>query len=125
MILHHGLGTNPHMERLARDARVAIPSGTLRHAGLRRIRAAPARLPWTLGSFVDDVIAVADAVGARRFHLIGESFGGTVSLFTAIVQGLRLLSATCISAPHRGGSIKVLKGWNDLLSTDDGMEHGR
>ena len=62
-----------------------------------------------------------DRVAAPRFHLIGESFGGTVTLYTSVVQGARLLSATCISAPHRGGSIKVLKGWNTLLGTADGM----
>ena len=62
-----------------------------------------------------------DRVAAPRFHLVGESFGGTVTLYTSVVQGARLLSATCISAPHRGGSIKVLKGWNTLLGTADGM----
>ena len=122
VILHHGLGTNSAiwsdwLVTLASQYRVV--RFDMRGCG----GSAPLRptSPWTLDSFVDDVIAVADAVAAPRFHLIGESFGGTVSLYTAIVQGLRLLSATCISAPHRGGSIKVLKDWNDLLSTDDGM----
>src|SRR5258705_8333610 len=34
-----------------------------------------------------------DRVAAPRFHLIGESFGGTVPLYTSVVQGARLLSA--------------------------------
>lgn len=122
VILHHGLGTNSAiwsdwLPILASQYRVV--RFDMRGCG----QSAPLgpTNPWTLDSFVDDVIAVADAVATPRFHLIGESFGGTVTLYTAIVRGARLLSATCISAPHRGGSIRVLKGWNTLLGTHDGM----
>src|SRR5437868_376975 len=99
VILHHGLGTNSDiwsdwLPILASQYRVV--RFDMRACG----QSAPLgpTNPWTLDSFVDDVIAVADAVAAPRFHLIGESFGGTVTLYTAIVRGVRLLSATCISA---------------------------
>jgi pimeloyl-ACP methyl ester carboxylesterase len=122
VILHHGLGTNSAIwsDWLATlTSQYRVVRFDMRGCGA----SAPLgpTSPWTLDSFVDDVIAVADAVAAPRFHLIGESFGGTVTLYTSVVQGARLLSATCISAPHRGGSIKVLKGWNTLLGTADGM----
>jgi len=38
----------------------------------------------SLEILADDVFAVADAVGAREFHLVGESIGGTIALLAAI-----------------------------------------
>lgn len=32
---------------------------------------------WTVDRFADDIVAVARSAGAERFHLVGESFGGT------------------------------------------------
>src|SRR4051812_34956711 len=38
---------------------------------------------WSLDRLADDVLAVADAAGAAQVHLVGESLGGTVSLYLA------------------------------------------
>ncbi|WP_417515526.1 alpha/beta fold hydrolase [Minwuia sp.] len=49
---------------------------------------------------VADVIALADAAGATRFHLIGHDWGGQIAWLTAIAHPGRLLSLTVLSRPH-------------------------
>ncbi|MFZ5782437.1 MAG: alpha/beta fold hydrolase [Pseudomonadota bacterium] len=122
VILHHGLGTNADMWS------GWLPILAARHRVVRfdmRGSGRSARLgdgaPPTLERFRDDVLAVADAAGAARFHLVGESFGGTVSLFTAATCRDRVLSATCISSPHRGAEIRILDGWDALAGDGAGM----
>ncbi len=92
VILHHGLGTSADMwsEWLPRLAvRHRVVRFDMRGCG----RPSPLKHAATLGLelFRDDVLAVADAAGAQRFHLIGESFGGTVALFTGATCRERLL----------------------------------
>ena len=43
-------------------------------------RSVQAGFDWSLGLLVSDVLAVADAAGVGRFHLVGESIGGTIAL---------------------------------------------
>ena len=54
----------------------------------------PPQFEWSLDSTVDDLGAVADAAGADRFHLVGESLGGTVALAFAARRPERVLSLT-------------------------------
>lgn len=49
---------------------------------------------------VADVIAVADALGRDRFHLIGHDWGGAVAWTVASLHPGRLQSLTVISTPH-------------------------
>jgi pimeloyl-ACP methyl ester carboxylesterase len=115
VILHHGLGTNADMwsEWLPRLAgRHRVVSFDMRGCG--RSSALKPRSKFGLELFRDDVLAVADAAGAQRFHLIGESFGGTVALFTGATRRERLLSVTTISSPHRGACMRILEGWQEL-----------
>ncbi|MBA3619775.1 MAG: alpha/beta fold hydrolase, partial [Acidothermales bacterium] len=37
------------------------------------------RLAYRMKELVDDVLALADAVGADRFHLVGHDWGGAVA----------------------------------------------
>ncbi|WP_194492352.1 alpha/beta fold hydrolase, partial [Polymorphobacter multimanifer] len=48
--------------------------------------------PADLAAEPDDVLAVADALGVARFHLIGNSQGGKVALAAATKAGERVLS---------------------------------
>lgn len=115
VILHHGLGTNADMwsewiPRLALRHRVV-------HFDMRGCGRSSALKPGSklgLELFRDDVLAVADACGADRFHLIGESFGGTVSLFIGATCRERVLSVTTVSSPHRGARMRILEGWQEL-----------
>ena len=84
---------------------------------------------WTMEGLVADALAVADALGAERFHMVGESTGGTAAYHTAIHHPDRLLSATALSAGHRGGDIRHVATWRDFIAehsmqawSDDLME---
>jgi pimeloyl-ACP methyl ester carboxylesterase len=71
---------------------------------------------WSMDLLMSDVLAVAEAVGAEKFHLVGESLGGTVTLYTAIHHGERLLSATALSTGHKGGNIQNVRDWRDFVA---------
>ena len=47
-----------------------------------------------------DVLALADAVGAERFHLVGHDWGAVVGWQLAIAQPGRVLSWSALSIPH-------------------------
>lgn len=71
--------------------------------------------PWSLDGLADDVRAVARAAGAERFHLVGESLGGTVALHLAVEHPDALLSVTVSNASHRGGSIQRAREWREFI----------
>jgi pimeloyl-ACP methyl ester carboxylesterase len=73
---------------------------------------------WSLELLADDVLAVANAAGARRFHFIGESLGGTVGLHLAIYHGDRLSSLTVSNGAPRGGLVRNLAGWRDIIDNE-------
>jgi pimeloyl-ACP methyl ester carboxylesterase len=70
---------------------------------------------WSLDGLADDALAVADAAGARRFHFVGESTGGTVGMLLASRGSERLASLTICSASHRGASIQGVRAWRALI----------
>jgi len=47
-----------------------------------------------------DVLGLADAVGAERFHLVGHDWGASIAWQVAARHGDRLLTVTPISVPH-------------------------
>ncbi|MFT5391193.1 MAG: pimeloyl-ACP methyl ester carboxylesterase [Gammaproteobacteria bacterium] len=49
---------------------------------------------------VDDVIAIADAQGVGKFHLIGHDWGGQIAWLTASRHPDRLRSLAVLSRPH-------------------------
>jgi pimeloyl-ACP methyl ester carboxylesterase len=57
---------------------------------------------YVLPKFVSDVLGLADAVKASRFHLVGHDVGAIVAWGTAQLAGLRLRSLTVLSVPHPG-----------------------
>jgi pimeloyl-ACP methyl ester carboxylesterase len=75
---------------------------------------------WSLDLFADDILAVAAAAGAERFHLVGESMGGTACLALATRANAPLLSLTCVSTSHRGASIQRVGAWRER-ATREGM----
>ena len=80
----------------------------------------PDEFEWTLDATVEDLQAVADAAGAQRFHLVGESTGGTVALACAARNSERVLSVTVLNGAHRGGAIENLAPWKRIIR-DEGM----
>jgi pimeloyl-ACP methyl ester carboxylesterase len=49
---------------------------------------------------VADVIGLADAIGADRFHLVGHDWGGHLAWVTAAVHPDRVRSLAVLSRPH-------------------------
>jgi pimeloyl-ACP methyl ester carboxylesterase len=50
--------------------------------------------------YVEDVLGLADALGAGRFHLVGHDFGGFVAWDFASVHPGRLSTLAVVSTPH-------------------------
>jgi len=60
---------------------------------------------------VEDVIGMADALGADRFHVVGHDFGGLVAWHTAARHAERLATPTVVSTPHpRAVARSILEG---------------
>jgi pimeloyl-ACP methyl ester carboxylesterase len=64
-------------------------------------RARPAELTsYRAERYVEDVIGLADVLGADRFHLVGHDFGGFVAWDVASLHAERLATLTVVSTPH-------------------------
>ena len=55
---------------------------------------------YTKGKLANDVLAVADAAGFERFHVVGHDFGGAIAWTLADRHPERVLSLTSLSMPH-------------------------
>ena len=55
--------------------------------------------PWTLVNFAKDLSEVVDKLGIDKFHLIGETVGGTIAMRYATLYQERLLSLTACTSP--------------------------
>jgi pimeloyl-ACP methyl ester carboxylesterase len=58
------------------------------------------RRAYTLDRAEGDLLALADAVGAPRFHLVGHDWGGAVAWVAATSHPERLASMTSLTTPH-------------------------
>ena len=120
VLFHHGIGARsacwdgwtPTLTRLHRLVRF-----DMRGHGASPL---PAGFRLSLSALVDDVLAVADATDTDRFHLVGESTGGTVALALAARLPERVLSVTVSNGAHRGGSIRNLEPWRRIIR-EEGM----
>jgi pimeloyl-ACP methyl ester carboxylesterase len=119
ILFHHGVGINSDVwaEWLPMLAdRFRLVRFDMRGFGRSAIPGPGFR--WSLELLAEDALAVAEAAGARRFHVVGESLGGTVALFLAIHHPDRLASLTVCSASHRGASIQRVREWRDLVARE-------
>lgn len=76
--------------------RVIAPNQRGYSAGARPTEVAA----YTTPNLVRDVLGIADAVGAARFHLVGHDWGASIAWAVAAAAPDRLLSVTPISVPH-------------------------
>ncbi|MBM3490330.1 MAG: alpha/beta fold hydrolase [Alphaproteobacteria bacterium] len=119
ILFHHGVGTNGDvfagwLAGLAERYRLV----RFDVRGLGRSAKPAAEFRYSLDSLMADALAVADAVGASRFHMVGESAGGTVALYTAARRPERLLSMTGVSFSHKGASIDHVREWRRFVETN-------
>ncbi|MFV2091146.1 MAG: alpha/beta fold hydrolase, partial [Pseudomonadales bacterium] len=63
---------------------------------------------YTGRQLVDDALAVADAVGFDRFHLVGHDWGAGVGWQMVFDSPQRLLSYSALSIPHLGAFVAAL-----------------
>ncbi len=57
---------------------------------------------------VQDVIGLADAIGADRFHIVGHDWGAVVVWVVAIAASDRVITANPVSVPHPDAFAQVL-----------------
>lgn len=58
------------------------------------------RRQYTLDHLTGDVLALADAAGASRFHVVGHDWGGAVAWALAMWHPDRLRTVTSLTVPH-------------------------
>lgn len=119
ILFHHGIGANIHI--WADWLPVLATRYRLLRFDMRGFGKSvqPQRdFRWSFDALTDDLLKVADAAGADRFHLVGESIGGTVAMACALRAPQRLLSLTLSNAAARGGLVSNVKGWRDVLAQE-------
>ena len=63
---------------------------------------------YALPLLVRDVLGLADAIGARRFHIGGHDWGAAVAWAVAVAAPERVITANPVSAPHPDAFGRVL-----------------
>lgn len=116
ILFHHGIGASAAiwtgwLPALADAHRVV----TFDMRGYGRSHVPAADFAWSLDLMVEDLFAVADAAGLPRFHLVGESIGGTVALAAALARPQRIATLTVSNGAHLGASIQRVEAWRRQL----------
>jgi pimeloyl-ACP methyl ester carboxylesterase len=116
ILFHHGIGAGAGIwagwQPALADA-YRLVAFDMRGCGRSHIP--PADVAWSLDLLVEDLFAVADAPGLKRFHLVGESIGGTVALAAAIARPERIATLTVSNGAHLGASIQRVEAWQRQL----------
>jgi pimeloyl-ACP methyl ester carboxylesterase len=76
---------------------------------------------------VDDVLGLAAALGADRFHLVGHDWGGAIAWQVAARHAERLRTLTAVSTPHpkamrasiQGGEQRDRSGYMQFFRTPE------
>ena len=63
---------------------------------------------YALPLLVQDVVGLADAVGAERFHIVGHDWGAVVAWAVAVAARDRVITANPVSVPHPDAFARVL-----------------
>lgn len=79
--------------------------------------------PYLLESLLDDVIAIADHLGAARFHLVGHDWGGQLAWCTAAIHPDRVRTLSVISRPHPTAFLSAMK--RDTQQAERSAHHQR
>jgi len=65
-------------------------------------------LHYGVDALVGDALALADALGAQRFHLVGHDWGGQLAWLLAARQPERVRTLTVLSRPHPAAFARAL-----------------
>ena len=66
------------------------------------------RRAYTLRRVTGDLLALADSVGAARFHVVGHDWGGAVAWAVAAWHPDRLASVTSMTTPHMRALVRSM-----------------
>jgi len=86
--------------------------------------------PYDLGRMAQDALAVLDAEGVERAHVVGASMGGVIAQIIGVMYPERVLSLTlaCTACQHHEWRRELLAEWANVVSErgmaglmDDGM----
>jgi len=116
IVFHHGLGACAQVwcgwDHAVAD-RYRLLRLDMRGHGRSRV---PEGYRWSIEGLVADLEAVVDHAGLGRFHLVGESIGGTAVLLFAARHPERLVSLTVSNGAHRGEGIRNLSPWKQIIA---------
>jgi len=118
VIFHHGLGATSGTWAgwfPALADRLRIVTFDMRGHG-RSAHPAP-DAPLSLDLLASDLMRIADEVRAPRFHLVGESIGGTIALLAALDHPDRIRTLTISNGAHVGGSIRAIDDWKQIMDS--------
>jgi len=80
------------------------------------------RRAYVADNLVGDVLALADAAGAERFHVAGHDWGGAVAWYCAMWHPERVATMTSLATPHPTAfarsfvtSTQLLRSWYFLV----------
>lgn len=68
----------------------------------------PGRRSYALDRVAGDVLALADAAGAERFHAVGHDWGAVLGWYLAVRHPERVASLAALSAPHPRAFLEAL-----------------
>ncbi|HEX7669936.1 MAG TPA: alpha/beta hydrolase [Polyangiaceae bacterium] len=71
---------------------------------------------YAIINLISDVMAMVDALGVDKFHVVGHDWGAGVAWGVGIVGGARLRTLTAISVPHPGA-------FNAALADQNGCQY--
>ncbi len=100
VVLHHGMAKNHKLwyawvPILARHYRVI----RFDMRGMGRSSVPEPGYPWSVDNFAQDLLGLVDKLELAKFHLIGETVGGSISMRFATQHQKRLLSLTACTSP--------------------------
>ncbi len=122
VVLHHGNAKNSRLwyawvPLLARQYRVI----RLDARGFGRSTVPPPGYDWSLSGFGADLANLLDYLEIEKCHLIGETVGGTISLYFAYEHPERLHTVTACTSPFKFTGVASYVE-NRQLVLDEGVE---
>jgi 3-oxoadipate enol-lactonase len=117
VLMIQGLGADKHgwdMQRFALALRYRVIALDNRGAG----RSDKPFGHYTLEQMADDAMAVLDAAGAERAHVVGASMGGAISQIVGLKYPERVMSLTlaCTACRNHPWRRELLSGWATTAS---------
>jgi 3-oxoadipate enol-lactonase len=121
VLMIQGLGADKHgwdMQRFVLAAKYRVVAFDNRGAG----RSDKPFGHYSLEQMADDAIAVLDAAGIERAHVVGASMGGAISQIVALqhTERVRSLTLACTACRNHPWRVELLHEWA-ARATEQGM----